>query len=160
MTSRFTLPQNSSLAAYPRVYSYQLSVTPSSLMQPLFVSLVFFVSTVHQGSSAPPLTKELYTFSALKPEHFDTVLFSPKVQFHICHSPHMLLRLLRLIQIFCCPLHVMQRRHRWSGGIKLRCPRCILRQTVLGSQELISPASICCQLHDGWSWLSSGRKFS
>ena len=78
MTSRFTLPQNSSLAAYPRVYSYQLSVTPSSLMQPLFVSLVFFVSTVHQGSSAPPLTKELYTFSALKPEHFDTVLFSPQ----------------------------------------------------------------------------------
>ena len=42
--------------------SCQHSVTPFSLMQPLFICLTFSVSTLHQDSSTPPLTQELYTF--------------------------------------------------------------------------------------------------
>ena len=34
-----------------------------SLTQPLFICLTFSMSTLHQGSSAPPLTQEFYAFS-------------------------------------------------------------------------------------------------
>ena len=40
----------------------QQSVTPFSLIQPLFTCLTFSVSTLHQDSSVPPLTQELYAF--------------------------------------------------------------------------------------------------
>ena len=36
--------------------------TPFSLIQPLFISLTFFISTLRQDSSAPPLTQEFYAF--------------------------------------------------------------------------------------------------
>ena len=36
--------------------------TPFSLIEPLFISLTFFISTLRQDSSAPPLTQELYAF--------------------------------------------------------------------------------------------------
>ena len=39
--------------------SCQHSVTPSSLIQPLFICLSFSVSTLHQDSCAPPLTQKL-----------------------------------------------------------------------------------------------------
>ena len=42
--------------------SCQHSVTPFSLIQPLFICLTFSVSTLHQDSSAPHLTQELYAF--------------------------------------------------------------------------------------------------
>ena len=42
--------------------SCQHSVTPFSLMQPLFICLTLSVSTLHQDSSALPLTQELYAF--------------------------------------------------------------------------------------------------
>ena len=42
--------------------SCQHSATPFSLIQPLFICLTFSVSTLHQDSSAPPLTQELYAF--------------------------------------------------------------------------------------------------
>ncbi len=42
--------------------SCQHFVTPFSLIQPLFICLTFSVSTLHQDSSAPPLTQELYAF--------------------------------------------------------------------------------------------------
>ena len=42
--------------------SCQHSVTPFSLIQPLFICLTFSVSTLHQHSSAPHLTQELYAF--------------------------------------------------------------------------------------------------
>ena len=38
----------------------QDSVTPFSLIQPLFIYLTFSVSTLHPDSSTPPLTQELY----------------------------------------------------------------------------------------------------
>ena len=42
--------------------SCQHSVTPFSLIQPLFVCLTFSMSTLHQDNSAPHLTQELYAF--------------------------------------------------------------------------------------------------
>ena len=42
--------------------SCQHSTSPFSLLQPLFICLTFSVSTLHQDSSAPPLTQELYAF--------------------------------------------------------------------------------------------------
>ena len=42
--------------------SCQHSVTPFSLIQLLFICLTFSMSTLHQDSSAPPLTQELYAF--------------------------------------------------------------------------------------------------
>ena len=42
--------------------SCQHSVTPFSLIQPLFICLTISVSTLHQDSSAPHLTQELYAF--------------------------------------------------------------------------------------------------
>ena len=42
--------------------SCQHAVTPFSLIQPLFICPTFFVSTLHQDSSAPHLTQELYAF--------------------------------------------------------------------------------------------------
>ena len=38
------------------------TVTPLSLIQPLFICLTFSMSTLHQDSSAPHLTQELYAF--------------------------------------------------------------------------------------------------
>ena len=38
------------------------SVTPFSLIQPLFICLTFSVSALHQDSSAPHLTQELFAF--------------------------------------------------------------------------------------------------
>ena len=38
------------------------SVTPFSLIQPLFICLTFSMPTLHQDSSAPHLTQELYAF--------------------------------------------------------------------------------------------------
>ena len=40
-------------------------VTPFSLIQPLFICLTFSVSTLHQDSSTPLLTQELYAFRTL-----------------------------------------------------------------------------------------------
>ena len=42
--------------------SCQHSVTPFSLIQPLFICLTFLVSTVHLDSSASTLTQELHAF--------------------------------------------------------------------------------------------------
>ena len=58
---------NSSLAAHPIMYQVQVvnTVTPFSLIQPLFICLTFSVSTLHQDSSTPLLTQELYAFRTL-----------------------------------------------------------------------------------------------
>ena len=42
--------------------SCQHSVTPFSLIQPLFICLTFSVSTLNYDSSAPSLAQELYAF--------------------------------------------------------------------------------------------------
>ena len=42
--------------------SCQHSVTPFSLIHPLIICMTFSVFTLHQDSSAPPLTRELYAF--------------------------------------------------------------------------------------------------
>ena len=51
-------------------------VTPFSLIQPLFICLTFSVSTLHQDSSAPPLTQELYTHFSHKDQNIWTLLVS------------------------------------------------------------------------------------
>ena len=79
--------------------SCQHSVTPFSLIQPLFICLTFSVSTLHQDSSAPPLTQEHYTFHTLRPEHLD-----------IAHFPILLLLsgilCFMKLDIFSQPLHL------------------------------------------------------
>ena len=49
--------------------SCQHSVTPFSLIQPLFICLTFSVSTLNYDSSAPSLTQELYAFGTQRPKH-------------------------------------------------------------------------------------------
>ena len=53
----------------------QHPVTPFSLIQPLFICLAFFMSTLHQNSSAPPLIQELYAFCTWRPKHLDIAPF-------------------------------------------------------------------------------------
>ena len=49
--------------------SCQHSVTPFSLIQPLFICLTFSVSTLHQDSSAPPLIQELCALCTYRSKH-------------------------------------------------------------------------------------------
>ena len=55
--------------------SCQHSVTPFSLIQPLFICLTFSVSTLNYDSSAPSLTQELYAFRTPRPKHLDIAHF-------------------------------------------------------------------------------------
>ena len=45
------------------------------LIQLLFICLTFSMSILHQDSSAPPLTQELYAFRTQRPKHLDIVHF-------------------------------------------------------------------------------------
>ena len=51
------------------------SVTPSSLIQTLFICLIFSMSTLHQDSSTPPLTQQLFAFPTWRPKHLDIAHF-------------------------------------------------------------------------------------
>ena len=44
-------------------------------MQPLLICVVFFMCTLRQDNSAPPLTEELYACYTLRPKHLDMVFF-------------------------------------------------------------------------------------
>ena len=61
-SARLPNSMNSSLAAHPIMYQVQVvnTVTSFSLIQPMFICLTFSMSTLHQDSSAPPLTQEFY----------------------------------------------------------------------------------------------------
>ena len=61
--------------------SCQHSVTPFSLIQPLFNCLTFSMSILHQDSSAPPLTQELYAFRIYKDQNIWTSLVFPCCSF-------------------------------------------------------------------------------
>ena len=100
-SARLPNSMNSSLAAHPIMYQVQVvnTVTSFSLIQPMFICLTFSMSTLHQDSSAPPLTQELYTFRTLRPKHLD-----------IAHFPMSLLLsgILCLVKLdtFSQPLHL------------------------------------------------------
>ena len=57
------------------VHNRLLIAAASVKIQPLLICLIFSASTLHQDSSALPLTQELYAFRAERPKHLDIAHF-------------------------------------------------------------------------------------